>query len=315
MKQMRLSRYALLACLSLPTVTLHAAPTDSAATNTHPVAASAIPPTALQIAPKIAPTRVISAGSNVTEIIVALGAGDVLVGVDSSSRLPADSKAATLGYIRQLPAEGMLALRPDYMIGSDEMAPASALTALQQAKIPLTVLPSDTTPEALKAQVKQIAALLHKEAEGQTLQTKIDQQLEQLAQTRAQLQSKQHGKPLKAVYLLLHDGRPPMIAGGNTPADTLLTLAGAVNPAASVRNYQTVSAESLLAMQPDLIVVSERNWTGNADSLLAKQPLLQNTPAGRNKAVLPINGKALIGGIGLSTLSEAQRLANHLNQQ
>ncbi|MCX2534207.1 hemin ABC transporter substrate-binding protein [Plesiomonas shigelloides] len=315
MKQMRLSRYALLACLSLPTVTLHAAPTDSAATNTHPVAASAIPPTAPQAAPKIAPTRVISAGSNVTEIIVALGAGDVLVGVDSSSRLPADSKAATLGYIRQLPAEGMLALRPDYVIGSDEMAPASALTALQQAKIPLTVLPSDTTPEALKAQVTQIAALLHKEAAGQTLQTKIDQQLEQLAQTRAQLQSKQHGKPLKAVYLLLHDGRPPMIAGGNTPADTLLTLAGAVNPAASVRNYQTMSAESLLAMQPDLIVVSERNWTGDADSLLAKQPLLQNTPAGRNKAVLPINGKALIGGIGLSTLSEAQRLANHLNQQ
>lgn len=311
MKQMRLSRYALLACLSLPTVTLHAAPADSAATNTHPVAASAIPPTAPQSAPKIAPTRVISAGSNVTEIIVALGAGDVLVGVDSSSRLPADSKAATLGYIRQLPAEGMLALRPDYVIGSDEMAPASALTALQQAKIPLTVLPSDTTPEALQAQVTQIAALLHKEAAGQTLQTKIDQQLEQLAQTRAQLQ----GKPLKAVYLLLHDGRPPMIAGGNTPADTLLTLAGAVNPAASVRNYQTVSAESLLAMQPDLIVVSERNWTGDADSLLAKQPLLQNTPAGRNKAVLPINGKALIGGIGLSTLSEAQRLANHLNQQ
>lgn len=81
MKQMRLSRYALLACLSLPTVTLHAAPTDSAATNTHTVAASAIPPTALQAAPKIAPTRVISAGSNVTEIIVALGAGDVLVGL------------------------------------------------------------------------------------------------------------------------------------------------------------------------------------------------------------------------------------------
>ncbi|MGL5185865.1 MAG: ABC transporter substrate-binding protein, partial [Plesiomonas shigelloides] len=132
MKQMRLSHYALLACLSLPTVTLHAAPTDSAATNTHPVAASAIPPTAPQSTPKIAPTRVISAGSNVTEIIVALGAGDVLVGVDSSSRLPADSTAATLGYIRQLPAEGMLALRPDYVIGSDEMAPASALTALQQ---------------------------------------------------------------------------------------------------------------------------------------------------------------------------------------
>ena len=106
-----------------------------------------------------------------------------------------------------------------------------------------------------------------------------------------------------------------MIAGGNTPADTLLTLAGAENPAASVRNYQTVSAESLLAMQPDLIVISERNWTGDADSLLAQQPLLQNTPAGRHKALFPINGKALIGGLGLSTLHEAQRLANHLNQQ
>ncbi|MGL5345591.1 MAG: heme/hemin ABC transporter substrate-binding protein [Plesiomonas sp.] len=257
----------------------------------------------------VAADRIISAGMGVTEIIVALGGEDLLVGTDSSSELPAGNTAAKLGYIRQLPAEGMLALRPNKLIGIDEMAPQSSVDMLKQAGVSVTVLPSGSDIESLKQRISVLAKQLDKPSEGTLLLQQTEAQLAELAKKRQQIQSKQNPK---VIFLLLNEGRAPMIAGGNTPANTLISLAGATNPAEKVNNYQTVSSESLLAMQPDIIVISQRNWKGSAQATLAQFPILTNTPAGKNLAVYAMNGKALIGGLGLTSLHEADKLADYL---
>lgn len=66
----------------------------------------------------------------------------------------------------------------------------------------------------------------------------------------------------------------------------------------------------MVSMQPDVILVSGRSWQtlGGADALLKALPMLAATPAGKNKAIETIDGSALVGGLGLKSLSEAKRL-------
>ncbi|MDD1829549.1 ABC transporter substrate-binding protein, partial [Photobacterium sp. ZSDE20] len=70
--------------------------------------------------------RIISAGSAVTELVLALGAEEQLVGIDVTSRFPQSDNLPKIGYHRNLSAEGLLALEPTTLIGSDEMGPDNA---------------------------------------------------------------------------------------------------------------------------------------------------------------------------------------------
>ncbi|MDW3124761.1 hemin ABC transporter substrate-binding protein, partial [Vibrio sp. 1974] len=44
------------------------------------------------------------------------------------------------------------------------------------------------------------------------------------------------------------------------------------------------------------------------DAILKAMPLLAATPAGQAKNIITIDGHALVGGLGLKSLSEAKRL-------
>ena len=62
-----------------------------------------------------------------TEIAFALGHGDQVVGVDTSSVFPPEVKLLPqVGYPRTLAAEGVLALRPTRLIAAEEAGPAAA---------------------------------------------------------------------------------------------------------------------------------------------------------------------------------------------
>lgn len=249
--------------------------------------------------------RLITIGPAITEIVVALGAQHDIVGTDSSSVLPPKVNAARLGYLRQLPAEGMLALRPDRVIGSTEMAPDSTLTSVRQAGVKVTVLADGDDSAALLEHIQKIALLLNRRADGEQLQQQVEKQLAALEQGRQKLAPIEQPK---IIFLMINEGRTPMIAGGGSVADILIKLAGGLNPAEKLRNYQTISAENLLTLQPDLILLSERQGTAAASHLLNQYPLLMETPAGKHQRIMLINGKSLLGGVGLNTLREAQRV-------
>lgn len=70
----------------------------------------------------------------------------------------------------------------------------------------------------------------------------------------------------------------------------------------------------MVEMQPDVILVSGRSYEkmGGADAILAKMPLLAATPAGQSKNIITVDGHALVGGLGLKSLSEAERLSQIL---
>ena len=67
---------------------------------------------------------------------MALGGEDRLIGVDTTSQHPASLRALpSIGYQRQLAAEGILSLRPDLLLGSEEMGPPPVLEQLRSAGV------------------------------------------------------------------------------------------------------------------------------------------------------------------------------------
>jgi iron complex transport system substrate-binding protein len=95
--------------------------------------------------------RVISADGSVTEIIYALGAQDRLIGVDTTSQYPPETRQlANVGYKRQLSAEGVLSLNPTLVLITKDAGPPEVLEQLHAAGTPLRMIPSEPTVAGLE---------------------------------------------------------------------------------------------------------------------------------------------------------------------
>ncbi|ALM72841.1 heme/hemin ABC transporter substrate-binding protein [Vibrio vulnificus] len=268
--------------------------------------------TALSMPLQAAQERIISAGSAVTELILALHAEQSLIAVDVTSQLPDGQQLPKIGYHRRLSAEGLLALSPTKLIGSDEMGPAPVLQQLKSTGVDIEVVNTQANVDGLKARIDQIAAILNKPQEAQQLKSLVDQQVQSLKANQPTNQKK------KVLFLLIHEGRAANVAGTDTTPDAIINLAGAINPAADkITAYKPLSSESMVEMQPDVILVSGRSFEklGGPDAIIKMMPLLAATPAGQNKQIMTIDGAALVGGLGLKSLTEAKRLNQLLYTQ
>ncbi|WP_062265654.1 heme/hemin ABC transporter substrate-binding protein [Endozoicomonas arenosclerae] len=249
--------------------------------------------------------RIISAGNGITEIIYALGAGDQVIAVDLTSNYPAQvNKLPKLGYHKQLSAEGILALKPDMLIGTDDMGPKSTITQLEMAGLEVESYNTDNSAENIHERISSMATLLGKEQEGKELWQSIDNDLkaaEKLAEGK--------DKP-KVLFLLAMEGRTPSVSGSGTEANALIKLAGGYNPAEEQFNsYKPLSNESLLVMAPDIIIYSDRGRGLTQEQLLDSQPVLKQTPAGKNGRIMMVDGRLLLGGLGPRTGETALGLA------
>lgn len=250
--------------------------------------------------------RIISAGSAVTELVLALGAEDQLVAIDVTSRFPQSDKLPKIGYHRNLSAEGLIALQPTTLIGSDEMGPDTAISQLKSAGVDVEIVNTEASVEGLLKRIDQIAEITHTEENSKAVKESVNKKIAALEANQVP-----QNEAKKVLFLLLHEGRPANVAGGETSPNAIIELAGGINPAAeSLTSYKPLSMESMVEMQPDVILVSGRSYQkmGGADAILKTLPMLAATPAGMNKQIITVNGSALVGGLGLASLAEAKRL-------
>lgn len=258
------------------------------------------------IAADEAQQRIISAGSAVTELVLALGAEDQLVAIDVTSRFPQSDKLPKIGYHRNLSAEGLIALQPTTLIGSDEMGPDTAISQLKSAGVDVEIVNTEASVDGLIKRIDQIAKITHTEENSKAVKESVTKQIAALEANQVP-----QNEAKKVLFLLLHEGRPANVAGSETSPNAIIELAGGINPAAdSLTSYKPLSMESMVEMQPDIILVSGRSYQkmGGADAILKSLPMLAATPAGMNKQIITVNGSALVGGLGLASLAEAKRL-------
>lgn len=114
--------------------------------------------------------RLITIGGDVTEIVFATGAGDQVVARDSTSTQPAAAAALPdVGYMRQLNAEGILALKPTRVLASDQAQPTIALSQISEVGVTVVPVASVNRLEAVSNKIRRLASALGREAQGQAL--------------------------------------------------------------------------------------------------------------------------------------------------
>ncbi|GAL17885.1 periplasmic hemin-binding protein [Vibrio maritimus] len=159
-----------------------------------------------------------------TELIYALDAQSQLVGVDVTSVTPKESPLPKVGYHRALSAEGLIALEPTIVIGSDEMGPKPALDQLERIGVDIEIVDTAPTVEGLNTRIDQIAKLTNTEANAPALKFNIAKQVNALTSNQPQ----EH-EAKKVLFLLIHEGRPANVAGNETTPDAIIKLAGGIN--------------------------------------------------------------------------------------
>lgn len=247
----------------------------------------------LMALPSFAAERVVSIGGDVTQIVYALDAQQNLVARDSTSQQPAQAnRLPNIGYMRQLNAEGILALKPTLVLSSELAKPSLVLQQVEQAGVKVVEITGENSVQAIPKKIAAIGKALNREAQAQTLEAQVEKQLAQLPQQTL---------PVKVLFIMANSGMKSLAAGNQTAADSAIRSAGLVNAMASVPHYQALSQEGVVAAAPDLVVIGDDGLKtfGNEEKLW-QLPGLALTPAGQHHNLLVIDTMALLG-FGLDT--------------
>ncbi|WP_342654429.1 ABC transporter substrate-binding protein [Pseudomonas sp. F3-2] len=244
------------------------------------------------------PQRWVSAGGALTEWVVALGGESYLVGVDTTSQHPQTLKTLpSIGYQRQLSSEGILSLRPDILVGTEEMGPPAVIEQLRAAGIKVQVLSASADVSALKGNLETLGTLLGKQDEARRLSESFARQLD--SQHTWVDQAQQHQSAPGVLLLVSHAGAAPMVAGAGTVGDWLIKQAGGRN-LATHSGYKIFSAEAMAGLSPEVMVFTDRAQNGASarDALLKQNPVLAASRAARDNRFVEIDPTLLVGGLG-----------------
>lgn len=244
------------------------------------------------------PQRWVSAGGAFSEWVVALGGEGRLVGVDSTSQHPQTLRSLpSVGYQRALAAEGILALKPDILVGSTEMGPPPVLEQLKAAGVRIEMLSAKADVAALQHNLTELGQLLGKQTEAQAQTAGYLKRLQAQADWVKQAQQR-HPAP-RVLMLLSHSGGNLQVAGKDTLAAWMIEQAGGTS-LGEHNGYKPVSNEAMLALDPQVIIFAGGRLEGDAAraALLQQNPILAQTRAGRDGRVLVIDPTLLVGGLG-----------------
>lgn len=240
--------------------------------------------------------RVISVGGALTEIVYALGAERLLVGVDSTSSYPAAARALPdVGYQRTLSAEGLLSLAPTLILATEDAGPPPVLRQLELARVPLHILRAEHRFEGLLARSTRIGELLGRPAEARALNQRLDAQW-QAGQRQVQQLAQGAARPPQVLFVLAHSMAQLRIAGQGTAADAMLGYAGVRNVMDGFSGYRQLTPEAVIAAAPEIILTTREGLdaAGGIEPLL-QVPGLAQTPAGRARRVVAFDALELLG--------------------
>ena len=203
--------------------------------------------------------RLVVAGGSLSELIYAMGVGNRVVGVDETTSYPPETAALPhIGYWKQLSSEGILSLHPDSFITWQDAGPQIVLDQLRAQKVNVVTLPRvPATVEQMYANIRELAQTLRIPEQGEALVNRLHQRLDRVQHSVAAKNA-----PVKAMFILSAGGSAPQVAGKGSVADAIMTLAGAQNVATHVQ-YKSYSAESLIAANPEVIVVTSQMVDGD----------------------------------------------------
>lgn len=231
-----------------------------------------------------APKRVVTLLPSETEIMYAIGAGELVVGTDDYSNYPAE--AANKPHIGGMETnyEAIIALKPDLILASSTMNTA-AIEQLRSLK--LTVLATDPkTYDDTIAKIEQIGAIMDKSTEAFAVAQHMKEVKQQVTEAVA-------NATVPNVYL---EFSPGYTVGKGEYLDEIITLAGGKNISDQPGWYE-VDPEYVIQQNPSVIIYGSMTGEVGANNSILKtmnsRPGWSAIDAMKNKRVYEVDSDSL----------------------
>jgi len=226
--------------------------------------------------------RIVSLAPSNTEILFALGAGKQVIGRDEISDFPAEAKAITSigSALDKLTTEAIVALKPDLVLAAEVNSPEQ-VKALEDLKITVYWLSNPKTFDDLYTNLATVGKLTGRSDEAakltESLKTRYTAVIQKVASAATQ--------PKVFYEIDGTDPTKPWTTGPGSFIDTMLSLAGAKNVGAGLKDqFAQISSEELVAQNPDVILLGDAPYGVTVESV-TQRPGWKALNAVKNNAI------------------------------
>jgi len=227
------------------------------------------------------PQRVVSLNLCTDQLVLLLAKPENIAAVSYLSHDVANSYMAASARNQSTThgrVEEILPLEPD-LIFAGQFTSQASVGFLRRIGHRIVILDSPEDFPGIRAQVRQVAALLEEQKRGEFLLSEMDQRLERARRAVT-------GNQLTAAFYLPNG----YTAGGKTPVDAVLEVVGLKNKVAElgVTGTTVLSMERLIAANPDVLILSSFGDGGAsiAEEML-KHPVFAKAMKGKTLIRVP----------------------------
>jgi iron complex transport system substrate-binding protein len=216
-----------------------------------------------------APTRIVSLAPSNTEILFAIGAGDLLVGRDDFSDYPpAALDVPSIGSLYpSVNAEVIVDLEPDLVLAAGITNPADVELL---ANLGLTVYATSfaVNLDDIYADILALGTLTGRDAQAAAVVADMQARVTAITGQSASITE----RPLVFYEIDATEPSRPWTAGPDTFVDQLISMAGGENAGNIASDqYAQLSLEQLVAQDPDIIVLGSATYGGQTPALVAQR--------------------------------------------
>ena len=224
------------------------------------------------------PQRVVSLAPGITEIIFDIQREQYLKGVTQYSDYPpAARRLPKIGSYVALDLEKIVALKPDLCIAVKDGNPKRVIDRLESLGIPVYAVDPKNLTSVMET-IVAIGGLLGANENAARI----------VAQMRARIRAveKRVAQTTRRPRIFFQIGTSPIVSvGTHTYIHELIVLAGGLNLTAGSRSYPRFSREQVLALAPDIIIITAMTKNHLADRVLAEWQTWPQIPAVKHRRI------------------------------
>jgi iron complex transport system substrate-binding protein len=231
------------------------------------------------------PQRIVSLVPSVTEILYALGAEHLLVGVTDFCDFPPEARRRPkVGGMVAPSLEAIIALRPDLVIATNEGTREDTFTQLSRVGVPVYLVAARHVDDVTSL-MRRLGELTGREAAAGPLVAGLEQRIEAVKKAVLPL-----ARP-RVLYVLWPE--PLIVPGRGALVTELIQLAGGQSLSADDPDaWPRYSLEAAVAKSPEVILLANHG-AGTGAVAVDKWKRLTSLPAVKSGRLLSVNGDLL----------------------
>lgn len=240
-----------------------ATPTDTATETAPPVSVFPLTMTddaGVETTLEAPPQSIVALAPSFVEVLYDLGAGDTIVAADENSDYPpeAESIPKISGFSPSV--EGIASYDPDLVLIFYD--PGDLQTSLNTLGIPTMYLATPSTIDGVYAQIEMLGQITDHQVEAAAIVSRMRTDIEEIVASVDTSAGPSYYFEIDNTYYTVGPGSFP---------DEVFAMLGATNVAKSTGEaYPQLSAEAIIAGEPDVIILADADFGESAETVGAR---------------------------------------------